>query len=218
MKEEGRVDPVPVLDALKWLRLYGHRRRMLASARMRCGGPPAWRTRKLDQAHAMLALSQVSPRMQVLYLDLRQTLRALVFMMTPLPLRPKPESGLRVAHGALLGLSYREEAVRTPQPGFGFVQVLQPGGVFHPNVSSSENHGVQMLCLGESMPASIPIQEIVLASFAALSMQSVTVEESSLEGVMNWKAATWWQRHPDLLPLTRASFLEPGARHRVSGP
>jgi hypothetical protein len=49
----------------------------------------------------------------------------------------------------------------------------------------------------------------VLASYAALTLQSVMVDERDPAGVMNSEAARWWQANAGRIPLTTTPFLAP---------
>ena len=180
--------------------------RLLKRASEVCGGSAVWRTRKLAEAYDLLALSQIAPRFTVHDIDLRETLRATASIKVPVPLSPDARGELRIASVALLGILYPEHAIREPLPGFAFIQILQPPAVWHANVSAE---GAQMLCLGAQLPAGIPTKELVLMAYGALSMQTVMVDEADAAGVMNTEAALWWQQHLELVPLSRARFLDP---------
>jgi len=218
LKETQRVVPEGGVAALDEVVLSKWHERMLARAAGGCNGPAAWRNRKLAEARDLLALAQISGRMTVGEIDLRESLRALVRLRVPVPLEPDEAGRLRLADQAVLGVTYRQEAVRLPQPGFSFVQLLappfdlrprdpRPPGVWHANVGRRE-HG-QPVCLGETLDAGIPVKEIILLTYGALSMQSVTVmiDEQDSAGVMNHRAARWWQQNVDRIPLSREPFV-----------
>src|SRR5262245_4702221 len=114
------------------------------------GGPEPWRRRKLAAAHELLALTQVSGRMTIQYLDLAGPFRAVFTLRVPVPCREGGVGPFRVAPAAVVGLTYRQEAVLTAQPGYSFAEVLQPRDVFHPNVAPSyQPPGAQVICLGK---------------------------------------------------------------------
>jgi hypothetical protein len=113
---------------------------------------------------------------------------------------------LAIAQATRVGIVYREAALVTPQPGYSFGQILAPHPVWHPNVSWDMN---QVLCLGPSMPAGIPLREIVLMVYGALSMLSVQLDPANSAGVLNPAAADWFQRNPGLIPLSREPFVRP---------
>ena len=179
---------------------------LLKEASESCGGSAIWRKRKLVEARDLLALAQVAPRFIVHAIDLRETLRAQVALKVPVPLNPDERGELRVAGVALLGILYPEHAIREPLPGFAFIQIIRPLGVWHANVSAE---GPQMLCLGAQLPVGIPCKDLVLLAYGALSMQTVMVDEADPAGVMNGEAALWWQQNMKLAPLSRARFLDP---------
>ena len=65
------------------------------------------------------------------------------------------------------------------------VQVLEPRHVHHPNVGTDEAFGhsgpgpfaSQPLCLGIRIPRGLPLREALLMSYAALTLQSVQVDD-----------------------------------------
>jgi hypothetical protein len=87
------------------------------------------------------------------------------------------------------------------------VAILTPRDVHHANVSSGR--GSQRLCLGVNVPRGYPLREAVLATYAALTMQSAMVDELDPAGVMNSQAALFWQANPGRIPLTTTPFLAP---------
>jgi hypothetical protein len=170
-------------------------------------GPPPWRARKECEVRDLLALEQIAPRMTVLGMDWSTELRALVRLRAPAPCMPAGARDLVVASHVDLALFYPEEILRGPLPGFAIVEILSPREVFHANVSSGRP--AQRLCLGVNVPRGYPLREAVLASYAALSMQSVMVDELDPGGVMNSEAARWWQVNAGRIPLSKAPFLAP---------
>lgn len=198
------VVPPGGLSALDEVVLRPGLQRVLDAAVASCGGPAVWRARKQAEARDLLALSQMTPRFAVQQLDLREALRALAVMRVPVPRHPDASGALCVGSRAVLGIRYVFEALRTPQPGYAFVQILAPGDVWHANVVPDP---AQALCLGTHLPAAIPLKEIVLMTYGALSMQTVMIDELDAAGVFNGEAARWWQANQDKIPLTRAPFL-----------
>ena len=91
-----------------------------------------------------------------------------------------------------------------PQPGYAFVRILLPRPVWHSNVSPDLN---QVLCLGPRLPAGIPLKEIILMTFGALTMQTTQLDLLDPAGVLNPAAADWWQRNTSRIPLSREPFL-----------
>jgi hypothetical protein len=209
-KEQGhcRSDAVrpPRLAALDRVVLSDSRKRLHEEALRDCAGSMAWRKRKEAEARDLLALSEITSRFEVGFLDLRESLRAMAVLHAPVPLCPDGQGKLRIAPFALLGITYPEEAVRRPLPGYGSVQLLQPSGVFHPN---GHPQSPQLLCLGAALPVSIQLKEIVLMSYALLTLQTVMLDEMDPAGVMNREAARYFQERMHLVPLTREPFLDP---------
>ena len=202
-----RVIPDGGVMALEEVNLCDRYERMLAEAILSCSGPAFWRHRKKAESRSLLALAQVSGRMVVHELDLAEALRAVIGMETPVPCRPDESGQLRIAREALIGLKYPEEAVRLPAPGYAFAGILLPRDVWHANVGWPKDG--QPICLGQSMPAAIPLNEIVMLIYGALSLQTVMIDERDAAGVMRADAARWWQQNLDRIPLTREPFIRP---------
>ena len=66
---------------------------------------------------------------------------------------------------------------------------------------------VQPLCLGANVARGFPLREAVLASYAALTLQTATIDDRDPAGIMNREAALWWQANAARAPLSRAPFL-----------
>mgnify|MGYP001826990628 CR=1 FL=1 len=170
-------------------------------------GPPPWRARKPQEVRDLLALEQIADRMTVLEIDSTTELNVLVRLLAPVPCMPPGAKDLVVADRVDLAVHYTEEILRSPVAGFSLVEILFPRHVHHPNVAGK---GLpQRLWLGVIVPRGYPLREAVLASYAALSMQSVMVDEQDPGGVMTGEAALWWQANQHRIPLTTAPFLAP---------
>ena len=65
----------------------------------------------------------------------------------------------------------------------------------------------QRLCLGARIPRGLPLREVLLMSHAALTLQSIQVDERDAAGVLNFPAAKFWQQRPERMPLSRVPFL-----------
>ena len=194
------------LSSLSQVQLGARHEAMLAAARSRCGGGAPWRQRKLAEAAELCRLAELSGRLAVLQLDLAVDLRADLLLQVTVPCRPNPSGPLELAEAARLGITYREAAILVPQPGYSFVQILAPHPVWHPNVSPDP---VQVLCLGPSLPAAIPLREIILMTYGALTMMSVQLDPANSAGVLNPAAAEWFQRNPSFILESHAPFIRP---------
>ena len=203
--EPERPHPVG-LSALAAVTLDPPYQRLLDLARANCGGPVHWVRRKLAEAHDLLALAQISSRMQVLWLDLTAELRAMIDLRAPVPCLAGPEAPLQILPLARLGLRYPQEALVAPQPGYSFVQVLAPRNVWLANVSRDD---YQVVCLGATLPISLPIKELVMMTYGALTLQAIQIDLTDPAGVLNAAAAEWWQSPPNLrrIPLSREPFI-----------
>jgi hypothetical protein len=192
------------LDRVPLLQQQEERLRRLRESSL---GPPPWRARKESEVRDLLALEQIADRMTVLGIDWTTELRALVRLCAPVPCMPPGARDLVVADEVDLALLYPEQIIRGPLPGYSIVEILSPRHVQHANVSTGGPS--QRLCLGVNVPRGYPLREAVLASYAALTMQCVMVDEQDPAGVMNGEAARWWQANPDRIPLTTKPFLAP---------
>ena len=65
----------------------------------------------------------------------------------------------------------------------------------------------QPLCLGARIPRGLPLREILLMTFTALVLQEIQLDELDAAGVMNVRAAKFWQQNPQRIPLSRETFL-----------
>ncbi len=201
-----RTEPRGGLRHLSTAPLPAALERALADAMRGAEGTPTWKRRKRAEARDLLALGHVAPpgRLTVLQLDVRQALRAVLRMDVPVARMPPDADSLVVERGVTLGVIYPEETLSKPLPGAAFVQILAPSDVWSANVAVGP---VQALCLGASLPRAIPVKEIVLMSWGALSMQSTMIDPSDPAGVLNIEAARWWHANRERIPLTRTPFL-----------
>ena len=125
------ISPIPRdgLSALNEVQLDEHHRRILELARATRGGPAAWRHRKLAEVSDLAALSQISGRLRIEWLDVSVDLRAVVEMRVTVPCLRSQDAELEIAPRATLGIIYRQEVMISPQPGYSFVQILSPAPV-----------------------------------------------------------------------------------------
>jgi hypothetical protein len=169
-------------------------------------GSPAWCARMRSEGRDLFALSQIAARMNLVALDLRVGLKAIVRLAVQVPCLPPGARDLVVVGEADLVLSYPEDVLRGPLPGYALVQIAAPRHVMHPNVAQVDE-GAQPLCLGARIPRGFPVREAVLASYAALTLQAITLDEADPAGVMNPDAVRFWRERSDRIPLSREPFL-----------
>ena len=191
----GRLERVPLRPECE---------RAVEDLREHSQGPPLWRARKAAEARDLFALAEIAPRMTVLALEGETELHALVRLRAPVPCLAPGAAELCVGEEVDLVLSYPEEIMHRPLPGYSLVEIVQPRYVHLPNVAQGPS---QRLCLGANAPRGYPLREAVLSSYAALTMQAVTVDERDTAGVMNPEAARWWQANASRIPLTTEPFL-----------
>jgi hypothetical protein len=196
------------LTAIRHTTLTEPLARFLAAAADCSGGSAQFRRRKIAEARDLLALSQIGPpgRLRVEALDLGGDLRARLRLRVATPYLRRDGNGdpIKVAPEAVLHLRYFEEAVRAPQAGYRYIGIESPLGVWHPNVALDAG---QPLCLGAKMPAGVRVVELVLLSYAALCLQSVTLDLGDPAGLLNHAAAMYWQQHTERIPLSKTPFL-----------
>lgn len=199
-------EPPPDLANLGRVVLNPSHQRLLDQAARFSRGPPHWKRRKLAEAADLARLAQLSRRILLLHLDLSWDLRADILMRVPVPCLPDSTKPLTVAPIARLGFIYRPAILETPQPGFSIVHIIEPRRVWHPHVSFDDH---QALCLGPSVSSSWPLRECVLLSYMALCMVAIELDPLNPAGVLNAESCDYYQRHPQLLPLSREPFLLP---------
>jgi len=199
------VPAAPGLSRLQEIVLSDSHAALLAAAARDSMGGAAWRHRKAAEAHCVLALSQIAPRLTVMSLDMMDPLRVLVSMRCAVPTLPDPSGALEVARDVLLGITWPAEALSQRLPGYAFVQAIAPR-IWHPNVGPPAVP-IQRVCLGSSLPAGVRVSEILLMCFGALTLQTVQLDPRDSAGVLNPLAAMWWQQHTHLIPLSRVPFL-----------
>src|SRR5262245_52711913 len=176
--------PAPDLTRLQEVELAPAYRQIYQQVAAACAGPEPWRRKKLLTTYELLALSQISTRLVVQYVDASAAFRAVFLMTVPVPCRRGGQGPLVVESVAQIALTYRAEAMVTPQSGFSFLEILQPRHVFHPNVSPSHlPPGAQVLCLGAKIPAGIKLVELILMAYTGISLQTVQFSLSDPAGV-----------------------------------
>jgi hypothetical protein len=167
-------------------------------------GPPTWRARKLAEARDLFALEVIAPRFEVLALDLTTELLAIVRMQVTAPCMP--DNGELVIAGQVdLALRYPEELLRIPLPGYALVQIPTPRKLLHSNISADP---AQRVCLGANVPKGYPLREAVLGTYAALTLQSISLDGADSAGIMNPEALVFWNDHRSRIPLSTAAFLD----------
>lgn len=200
----------PALSRLSAVTLDAIHQAILDLACPTASGPAVLRHRLQAEARDVLALAQISGRLSVRWIDLSAGLRAKIEMRVPVPYRPDPAGPVQIASRALLGVMYPPDSLTLPQAGYAFVRVLHPRAVWHGNVSPDVH---QALCLGPSLPPGFPLREILLMTYGALSLQTTQFNQFDPAGLMHSASADWWQRNPQLIPLTREPFLHPEVPH-----
>ena len=198
----------PSLSRLGDRELNPQHQKVLTLAAASMQGPESWKTRKIAETHNLLALAECAgpSRLEVLTLDLAMDLRTVIKLHVPVALKPDAQGELRTASEAVLGLNYPQMIRAVPLPGFAVVSLLFPPLAWYPNIGSTRG---QRICLGTNLPTGIPVTELVIAAYSALSLQTVNLDPADAAGVMNVSAAEWWQANQHLMPLTSEPFICP---------
>lgn len=191
------------VSALAAVKLNAQHERVMGFAAATCRGPVEWQNRKLAETHDLLALSQISYRLRVEWIDLFDAMRVSLIMKVPVPCLPNPNQPVQIETHARLGLTYRREAIFTPQPGYSFINILWPPFVWIASVAFDPR---QPLCLGQ-LPKNIPVKELILLAYGALSLQSVQIDIFDSLGTLNPSGAEYWQRNIENIPLTHEPFI-----------
>ena len=73
--------------------------------------------------------------------------------------------------------------------------------------------GAKLIDPSGQLPAGIPLKEIILMTYGALTMQTTQLDILDSAGVLNPFAADWWQRNTNRIPLSREPFLRSEVSH-----
>lgn len=181
-------------------------------------GTAAWRQRKRVEARALIALSQIAPRLVIRHLDLRTDVSVLIELRdTPVPCMAPGASDIHIVSGALIAIDYPAEILIHPLPGTRTTRLLRPSNPHHSNIGPPDA-SPPAVCLGENTPRGFPLTEIVLTTYAALTLQAISLDYRDSIGVLDPAAAIWWQANAQRAPLTTAPFINgPQARPAAAG-
>ena len=193
------------LSQLHQVKLPERDEAFLQSLAPRFGGQPRWCAAKQTMIRELLALAQLTDRLKFHWFDVAGDFRVLFDLRVTVPCRPEPHGPLQIASSATIGLTYREQFLTAAQPGYVYTCLIRPASVWLANVATDFG---QPLCLGPKLEAGIPVKELVIANYLALSMQSYQFDERDSAGILNPSAATFWQHqrtHP--IPLSNEPFV-----------
>jgi hypothetical protein len=176
------------------------------------GGRRAWRQWKRHEAGEILTLAQRASRLDLLDLDIAGDFHALYEIRMPVPREPV-EGRLQIGDRAVFHLRYVEEWLWSSPPGWAPLGVVFPSDVFHSNLAPQLAGAI---CLGELPPAIRP-KELLLLGFFTVSLQTLSLDETDVHGVLNRQASEYYRRHPEYLPLTTAGLLDPVSQDPFQG-
>src|SRR6185295_3905502 len=131
MQTSPKTTPLPGLSGLGEVKLAPRYQELYEAAKATCAGPAPWVERKIREASDLMALAQVSQRISLQWLDLRDDLRVVLHLRVPVATRPDPHGDIVIRNYATIGLTYRAEAARLPQPGYCFVHLLAPASAWY---------------------------------------------------------------------------------------
>ena len=177
-------------------------------------GSAPWRARVGIEARELFALEMIDTRVRVEAIYGVTELRAVVRMRAPVACL-EPGGALVVHDEAELLLRYPPAILSRPLPGMALVAIRRPHFAWHPNIGWHEPDGTpgpQSVCLGANIPRGLPLREVLVSTYTALTMQVVTLDERDPAGVLNLKALEYWRDRRESLPLSAEPFLGGGAR------
>ena len=202
------------LSELGSVQLEDFYRAMFEAAVSRCIGSAPYPKRMKVELYEFLALAQISGgRIEPLAATFEGEFQMHFILHAPVPMK-NAEDEVVIFDWAHIHLRYPEEALSQALPGTAFVRILKPNRVFHPN-ASEPGPGIpgQVLCLGAAMPPATRLREIVMITWGALTLQSVSLDLMDPAGVLNPDAVLYWQSPVarERIPLTTEPFLNPRA-------
>lgn len=177
---------------------------LVGQALLHNGGGRAWRHLKKTYLSSLVQLAGGTEAMDLLDVNLEGDFQAVYVLKAPVPRHPR-DGQLQLADEAVFHLRYEENWRFEAIPGWAPLGLLYPTDPYHPNMKPSLRGAI---CLG-TLPAGTPPSEIVIAGYFAVTLQSVTLDETDPEGVLNREACDYFRRHAEYLPLTRAGFGDP---------
>jgi hypothetical protein len=196
------------LSALQTLPLLPENQRALDERLDDMQGTTAWRQRKRVEARALIALSQIASRLVIRALDLRTEVHALIELRdTPVSCMAPGASDIHIVIGALIAIEYPAEILIGPLSGTRTTRLIRPANVYHSNIGPPDV-SPPAVCLGANTPRGFPLTEIVLTTYAALTLQAISLDYRDSTGVLDPAAAIWWQANARRAPLTTAPFID----------
>ena len=215
MQKSTTTTPLPGLSGLGQVKLDPPYQELYDAAKSTCAGPAPWAARKLREACDLMALAQVSQRMDLQWLDLRDDLRVIFHLRVPVATRPDPHGDIVIRNYATIGLTFCAEAARLPQPGYSFVHLLAPAWAWYTNILPAFGPRPDFgnpICLGTTLPAGSRVRELVVLTYLSLSMQTIQINPADSAGLFRPEVARFWQRNLDRIPLSRTPFIVPAMR------
>ncbi|MEA1950844.1 MAG: hypothetical protein U9N87_05635 [Planctomycetota bacterium] len=180
------------------------RKRLLGQVLACNGGNKGWRGWKAAAVTSLMEMTDKSPRMSLMGLDLRGELNVIYRIEMPVPRTPV-DGELQIGTEAVFHLRYAEEWRSGSPEGWLPLGLMHPQDPFHPNARPSLRGAI---CLGD-LPPGIPPTEIVLLGYYTLSLQDLMLDEADPNGVLNAKACDYFRENSRYIPLTDAGLYEP---------
>ena len=219
MQTSTPTTPLPGLSGLGQVKLDPRYQELYEAAKSTCAGPAPWAARKLREVCDLMALAQVSQRIDLQWLDLRDDFRVVFHLRVPVATRPDPHGDIVIRNYATIGLTYRAEAARLPQPGYSFVHLLAPASAWYANIPRGlgplPDFG-NPICLGTTLPAGSRVRELVVLTYLSLSMQTTQINPADSAGLFRPEVARFWQHNLNRIPLSRTPFIVPGMRSETT--
>ena len=172
-------------------------------------GPAPWRARMGVEARELFALDALDSRVTLVAIGVASELRACVRLCTPVACM-EPDGALVVHDEVELALHYPPAILSRALAGVELVAIQRPLRVWHPNITwpaPDQLRRPQRVCLGANVPRGLPLREALVSTYAALSMQVITLDERDSAGYLNPQALSYWRDRQETLPLSREPFL-----------
>lgn len=188
-----------------------HSRRVVEQALAANTGKRPWRATKENALRDVLAVTEQTSRVRVLAADIEGDLSLFLWLRAPAPCWPT-NGQLGIATEAIVHLCYQELWLSEAPHGQAPAGIIQPFNFYAPNAAPAPRAS---LCLGV-LPAGLPVSELLQLTYLALTLQTLTLDET--EGVLNPHACDFYRDHPQFIPLTRTSLLEPWSPEELQFP
>jgi hypothetical protein len=179
------------------------------------GGNRGWRLWKETHVKEIVEVCKRAERMSMLDISLGGDLDLAYEIRQPVPLLPRPDGQLVIGKKVIYHLHFEEDWSFEPPAPWEILGVIQPKGIWHPNVSPTLDGRICLGTFGEKGKAAegslsrMSPKEILMAGFFAVQLDNLVLDERDPNGILNPIACSYFRDHDEYLPLTRAGLFEP---------